>query len=55
MSAYDLFQLEKFGDILPDVNHVSDADMYESGIEELNRIAAFIDAETEHQLFEQSL
>lgn len=40
---YDLWQLERYGNILPTLEVTPDGDLFESGIEELNRMAAYIE------------
>lgn len=53
LDNYQQFQLEKYGDILPTPQATPDGDLFESGIEELNRLAEWTNAQAEQQLYEQ--
>ncbi len=44
MTAYERWQLEKYGSIIPDMGVTPDGELEESGFEELNRLAEFINA-----------
>ena len=43
MDAYQVFQLERYGNILPDTVNIPDDELAENGIEELNRLAEWIE------------
>ena len=47
MTAYELFQLEKYGNILPDTAHTPEDQLAENGIEELTRLAEWIEKQNE--------
>lgn len=53
LTNYEQWQLEKYGNILPTPEATSDGELYESGIEELNRLADWMDYQTEPQLIER--
>lgn len=53
LTNYDQFQLEKYGNILPTPEATPEGDLFESGIEELNRLAEWTNAQAERQLYEQ--
>lgn len=50
LTNYEVFQIERYGDILPSVSHTPESEMYESGIEELNRLSAYIDNHAELEI-----
>lgn len=52
LTNYELFQLNKYGNILPTPETTPDGDLFESGIDELNRLAEWIDAQAEQRLYE---
>lgn len=54
LDNYQQFQLNKYGNILPTPQATPDGDLFESGIEELNRLAEWTNAQAEQQLYEQS-
>ena len=43
MTAYEQFQLTKYGNILPDTAHTPEDQLAENGIEELTRLAEWIE------------
>jgi hypothetical protein len=51
MSNYDQFQLEKYGDVLPSAESMPDGS-FEGGIDELNRLAEWIESQSEMELME---
>lgn len=50
MSNYEKFQMERYGNILPDVHNTPDDELEESGLAELDRIAEWMDAMAEKDL-----
>lgn len=52
LTNYEQFQLEKYGNVLPTPEATPEGDLFESGIEELNRLAEWTNAQAEQQLFE---
>ena len=46
MTAYEQFQLTKYGNILPDTAHTPE-ELAENGIEELTRLAEWIEQQNE--------
>lgn len=52
LTNYEHFQLEKYGNILPTPESTPEGDLYESGIEELNRLAEWTNAQAEQELYE---
>ena len=53
LDNYQQFQLNKYGNILPTPEATPDGDLFESGIEELNRLAEWTNAQAEQQLYQQ--
>lgn len=49
LTNYQQWQLEKYGNIIPDINVTPEGDLYESGLEELDRLAEWINAQAEQQ------
>ena len=47
MDAYQVFQLERYGNILPDTANIPDDELAENGIEELTRLAEWIEQQNE--------
>jgi hypothetical protein len=47
LTNYERFQLERYGNILPTVANTPDADLFESGLEELERLAAWTESQLE--------
>ena len=47
MTAYELFQLEKYGNILPDTAHTPEEELFESWCEEMTRLAEWIEQQNE--------
>jgi len=47
MTNYELWQLEKYGNVLPDVRDTPDEELENCGIEELNRITDYINEKTQ--------
>ena len=52
LTNYDMFQLEKYGNILPTPEATPEGDLFESSIEELNRLADWTNAQVESQMYE---
>ena len=52
LTNFDHWQLERFGDILPSLQITPEGDLFESGIEELNRMAEYMERNAELQLFD---
>lgn len=50
LDNFERWQLEKYGNILPSGKTLPDAELFETGIEELNRLAEWIDMQAEKQL-----
>jgi hypothetical protein len=50
MSNYDCWQLEKYGSILQEPVVLPDGELFETGIEELNRLAEWIEMQAEQKL-----
>jgi hypothetical protein len=55
LTNYEQWQLENHGDVIGDISVTPEGEMYESGIEELNRLAEYIDLHSERQLWEASV
>ena len=53
LTNFDQFQQNKYGNVLPMPEATPDGELYESGIDELNRIADWMNAQAEQQMFEQ--
>ena len=47
MTAYEQFQLTKYGNILPDTANIPEDELAENGIEELTRLAEWIEQQNE--------
>lgn len=54
MDNYTEFQLNKYGNIVAPIESTPDGELYESGIEELNRMAEWINFQAERQLQESN-
>lgn len=52
---YELFQLKRYGYIIPNRENTPDDEQYENGILELNRLADFIESQSETNLLNYSL
>lgn len=52
LSNYDFWQLEKYGNIVQPVENILPGEEFESGIEELDRLAEWIDLQAQRQLME---
>ena len=50
---YENWQLEKYGNVIGSIETTPDGDLFESGIEELNRLAEWMNEQAERQLEEQ--
>lgn len=53
MTNYELFQLKRYGNILPVFKETPDDDLFESGIEELNRLADWTEKMAEQEIHEK--
>ena len=49
---YENWQLEKYGNVIGTIESTPDGELYESGIEELNRLAEWMNEQAERQLDE---
>lgn len=47
LTPYEEFQMVNYGNILPPAANTKDDDLFESGIEELNRLAEWIESMAE--------
>lgn len=52
LTSYELFQLERYGNIIPDISHTPEDNLLESGIEEINRLSAWTESMADNQLQE---
>lgn len=52
LTNYEQFQLEKYGNVLPTPEATPEGDLYESGLEELDRLAEWTNAQAEQQMYE---
>lgn len=52
LTPYDQFQLRVYGNIIPAVEETPDDELFESGIEELNRLAEWMESMAEAELLE---
>ena len=52
LTNYEKFQLEKYGNVLPTPEATPEGDLYESGLEELDRLAEWTNAQAEQQMYE---
>lgn len=52
LTNYEHFQLEKYGNIIGDITITPEGDLFESGMEELNRLAEWTNAQSEIQMME---
>lgn len=50
LSPYERWQLEKYGNLLPTIDNTPDDELFESGIEELNRLSEWIESLTAVEL-----
>lgn len=50
MTPYEQFQLERYGNILPDQSITPEAELYENGMEELERLSEWIEQMAELEL-----
>lgn len=55
LTNYEQFQLEKYGNVLPTPEATPEGDLYESGLEELDRLSEWINAQSEAQMHEYEL
>lgn len=53
LSPYDQFQLSTYGNILQPIANTKDEDLFESGIEELNRLAEWTEYMNDLELITQ--
>lgn len=51
---YEQWQLENYGNVIPPIEITPDGDLLESGIEELNRMADWINEMAERQMEEKA-
>ena len=51
---YENWQLEKYGNVIGTIESTPDGELFESGIEELNRLAEWMNEQAERQLEEHS-
>ena len=51
---YENWQLEKYGNVIGQIETTPDGELFESGIEELNWLAEWMNEQAERQLEEQS-
>lgn len=49
---YDLWQIERYGDVVPQIQVTPEGDLFESGIEELNRMDEYMEINAALQLSE---
>lgn len=49
---YENWQLEKYGNVIGSIETTPDGDLFESGIDELNRLAEWMNEQAERQLEE---
>lgn len=52
LTNYDQWQQERFGNIIPPIQVTPEGDLFESGIEEINRMAEYMNMNAELQLTE---
>lgn len=52
LTNYEHWQLEHKGNIIGNIESTPEGDLFESGIEELNRLAEWTDMQSEHQMME---
>lgn len=52
MTSYEIFQMERYGYIIPDISNTPESELFESGIEELNRLAEWTESMAEAELME---
>lgn len=52
LTPYDQWQLSTYGNIIPTVEETPDDELFESGIEELNRLAEWMESMAEAELSE---
>jgi len=52
LTNYEQFQLNKYGNILPTPEATPEGDLYESGLEELDRLAEYMNMQAEQQMFQ---
>ena len=53
LTNYEWWQLNNYGNIIPDCNNTPEDELFESGIEELNRLAEYQSALAQTQEEEQ--
>lgn len=51
-TPYERFQMERYGNILPSFSEVPEEEMYESGIDEINRLAEWTESMAEQKIQE---
>jgi len=49
---YENWQIEKYGNVIGSIETTPDGDLFESGIDELNRLAEWMNEQAERQLEE---
>lgn len=49
---YDLWQMERFGNVIPEIQITPEGDLFETGIDELNRMAEYMELNAALQLSE---
>lgn len=52
LSPYDQWQLIRFGNIIPAIEETPDDELFESGIEQLERVAEWMESMAEAELME---
>lgn len=52
LSPYDQWQINTYGNIIPTVEETPDDELFESGIEELERLAEWMESMAEAELME---
>jgi hypothetical protein len=52
LDNYQAWQQERYGNIIPTVEATPDGDLYESGLEELDRLAEYMNMQAEQQMFQ---
>lgn len=53
LTPYQRFQMVHYGNILPEVKNTKDEDLFESGLEELNRLAEWTESLAEMETLDQ--
>lgn len=52
LTSYQRFQMERYGYIIPDISNTPESELFESGIEELERLAEWTESMAEAELME---